>query len=141
MLNYIPPGAPYDLVTAWREAMAAGERVAALRLEGHFWQDLGTPADYLAAHRRLLAGEAPGLARFFPPLTDPLLGPGAEVGAGVEFTGGVSLGLKVRVGARAYLKNTVVWDGAHVAPGVRLEDCIVARGVRVRRSARGQVLV
>ena len=60
------PGQPYDLVQAWREAMAAGERLAYLTVSGHFWQDLGTPENYLAAHRRLLAGASPGWRDIFP---------------------------------------------------------------------------
>ena len=64
--TYIPPQGAYDLVQAWREAMAAGERLAYLTVSGHFWQDLGTPENYLAAHRRLLAGASPKLAAIFP---------------------------------------------------------------------------
>ena len=78
MLDYLPAGKPYDLVAAWRAALAAGERLAAIAVTGHFWQDLGTPAAYLTAHRRLLQGEAPGLARYFGPLDDPFLGPGGS---------------------------------------------------------------
>jgi mannose-1-phosphate guanylyltransferase len=142
MMKYLPPaGKKYDLVRAWREALAAGERLAYLIVSGHFWQDLGTPESYLAAHRRLLAGAAPKLARYFPDLTDPLMGPGARIGARVRFGGGVCLGAQVVVGEGASLKNTVVWDGAAIAPGVELEDCIVASGVEVKDSARGQVLV
>ena len=84
----------YDLVQAWREAIAAGERLASLTVSGHFWQDLGTPENYLAAHRRLLAGASPRLARYFPGLTDPLIGPGARIGAGAQFGGGVSPGVE-----------------------------------------------
>ena len=113
----------------------------ASRCRGHFWQDLGTPENYLAAHRRLLAGASPRLARYFPGLTDPLIGPGARIGAGVEFGGGVCLGVDVVVGEGASLKNTVVWERAVIAPGVELEDCIVASGVQVKDSARGRVLV
>jgi mannose-1-phosphate guanylyltransferase len=142
MMRYLPPaGQPYDLVQAWREAIAAGERLASLTVSGHFWQDLGTPENYLAAHRRLLAGASPRLGRYFPGLTDPLIGPGARIGAGAQFGGGVSLGANVVVGEDASLKNTVVWDRAVIAPGVALEDCIVASGVQVKDSARGRVLV
>lgn len=141
MLAYLPAAGPYDLVAAWREAMAAGERLAAVVVSGHFWQDLGTPAAYLTAHRRLLTGDVPRLAPFFPPLTDPLVGPGATIGAGVHFGGGVCLGAAVQVGAAANLQNTVAWDRAAIAPGVSLEDCIVAAGVTVAHSARGQVLI
>jgi mannose-1-phosphate guanylyltransferase len=141
MLAYIPPGGPADLVRAWREAIAAGERLAYLTVSGFFWQDLGTPENYLAAHRRLLAGASPRLAHFFPGLSDPLLRAGARIGTGVKFGGGVSLGAQVTVGEGASLKNTVVWDRAVISPGVALTDCIVAAGVEVKESARGRVLV
>ena len=141
MLAYIPPQGSSGLVQAWVEAMAAGERLAYLTVSGHFWQDLGTPEHYLAAHRRLFAGASPELGRYFPGLTDPLIGPGARIGAGAQFGGGVCLGSKVVVGEGASLKNTVVWDRAAISPNVTLEDCIVAFGVQVRDSARGLVLV
>jgi len=141
MLRYLPAGGPGNLLDAWRAALAAGERLAALVLTGHFWQDLGTPAAYLTAHQRLLQGAAPRLDRYFGPLGDPFLGPGGVIGAGAEFGGGVCLGTGVRIGAGAALKNTVVWDGAAIEPGVALEDCLVGSGVRVQRNARGEVLV
>jgi len=141
MLAWIPGPGPADLVAAWRAALAQGERLAAVVVSGHFWQDLGTPAAYLAAHTRLLSGAAPRLADFFPPLTDPLVGEGTVVAPGVIFDRGVCLGRQVRVGQRARLKNTVVWDQAVIAPGVSLENCIVGGGVHVTASAQGMVLV
>jgi mannose-1-phosphate guanylyltransferase len=142
MMDYLPPpGQPYNLVQAWREAIAAGERLASLTVSGHFWQDVGTPENYLAAHRRLLSGGSPRLGRYFPGLCDPLMGPGARIAAGAKFGGGVCLGSDVAVGEGASLKNTVVWDRAVIAHGVTLEDCIVAAGVEVKDSARGRVLV
>lgn len=141
MLDYLPAGEPDDLVTAWRRALAAGERLAALTVAGHFWQDLGTPAAYLAAHRRLLQGAAPGLARYLGPLADPFLGADVRVGAGVQFGGGVCLGSQVVIGAGAALRNAVVWEGAIIEPGVVLEDCLVAAGARVQRHAHGEMLV
>jgi mannose-1-phosphate guanylyltransferase len=142
MMKYLPlAGQPADLVQTWREAMAAGERLAGLTVRGHFWQDLGTPEHYLAAHQRLLAGAAPRLAQYFPGLTDPFIAPGARIGAGARCGGGVCLGAEAVVEAGALLKNTVVWERAVIGPGVELEDCIVAAGVRVQDSARGRVLV
>jgi mannose-1-phosphate guanylyltransferase len=141
MLQYVPPEGYFNLVPTWQAALAAGEKLAALVVSGHFWQDLGTPAGYLAAHRLLLGGASPRLAKYFPGLTDPFLGPGTVVGPGVSFGGAVCLGAQVAVGPGASLTNTVVWDGAAIAPGVRLEDSIVASGVQVARSSQGQVLV
>ena len=141
MLNYIPGDGYYDLVTAWRAALAAGEKLDPLVVGGHFWQDLGTPAAYLTAHQRLLKKAAPSLAHLFPRLRDPLLGPGATIGPGVRFGGGVCLGAGVEIGAGAALTNTVAWDRAHIAGGVRLKDCLVATAVKVTHSAQGEVLV
>jgi mannose-1-phosphate guanylyltransferase len=141
MLAYIPPQGSSGLVQAWREALAAGARLAYLRVSGHFWQDLGTPENYLAAHRRLLAGASPRLAGIFGKVTDPRIGPGARIGGGVQFGGGVCLGAAVAVGEGAALKNTVVWARAVIGARVELEDCIVAAGVEVKESARGRMLV
>jgi NDP-sugar pyrophosphorylase family protein len=141
MLDYLPPTGYYDLVAAWRQALAAGERIDALAVSGHFWQDLGSLQGYLAAHCRLLNGEGPGLARFLPPLSDPLLGPGAVLGEGVAYLGCVSLGPGAQVGNGAILKNTVVGEGAWIGPGVRLEGCLVAPGARVAESAADQIIM
>jgi NDP-sugar pyrophosphorylase family protein len=134
MLAYIPPQGSSGLVQAWREAMAAGERLAYITVSGHFWQDLGAGAHWGTG------GSSPGLSSwgYFPGLTDPLIGPGPRIGAGVRFSGGVCLGSSVAVGEGASLKNTVVWDRAAISPHVELEDCIVASGVQVRDSARGR---
>jgi NDP-sugar pyrophosphorylase family protein len=142
IMRYLPPvGVAGDLVAAWRTAIAAGERLAYVQVTGHFWQDLGTPENYLMAHRRLLAGIPPGLARMWNSAVDPLIGGGVRLGAGVHFGGGVCLGAQVAVGEGASLKNTVIWDRAVVGPQVELEDCIVATGVQVTRSARGEILI
>ncbi len=140
LLLYLPGSGYYDLVQAWREALAAGETLAALVVSGHFWEDLGTPASYLEAHRRLLKGEVTRLAPFFKTFSDPLLGTGTVLEEGVSCQGGVCLGNHVWVGNGARLKNTVVWDGACIAPGVHLENCLVDSGANVTHSARNQIL-
>lgn len=141
IFKYLPPAGYYDLVAAWREALAAGERIDALVVSGHFWQDLGSLPGYLAAHCRLLNGEGPGLARFLPPLSDPLLGPGAVLSAGAVCAGCVCLGAGAQVGEGAILKNTVVGEGAWIGPGVSLENCMVAPLARVTHSARDAIVM
>jgi mannose-1-phosphate guanylyltransferase len=141
MLEWLPKKGPADLVAVWREAIAQGEHVAALVVSGRFWQDLGTPEAYLAAHRRLLSGACPGLARFFPPLVDPLVDEGTVLQEGVICAGGVCLGREVRVGEGTRLKNTVAWDRAWIAAGLNLENCVVGQGARVTASARHSILV
>jgi mannose-1-phosphate guanylyltransferase len=141
MLEWLPRQGPADLVAAWQKAIARGEHVAAVVVSGHFWQDLGTPEAYLAAHQRLLSGTCPGLNRFFPPLSDPFLGAGTVLEEGVACGGGVCLGRAVRVGQGTRLINTVAWDEARIRPGLTLENCVVGRGAEVKSSARDTVLV
>jgi mannose-1-phosphate guanylyltransferase len=141
MLSWLPAQGPADLVAVWRRLLAQGEFLAAHVVSGHFWQDLGTPEAYLTAHQKLLSGACPGLAGFFPRMTDPLVGEGSRLAEGVSFAGVVCLGRDVRVGQETWLKNTVVWDGARIGPGLTLENCVVGQGARVTVSARNKVVV
>jgi len=141
MLSWLPVQGPADLVAIWRHLLAQGEFLAAHVVSGHFWQDLGTPEAYLTVHQKLLSGACPGLAGFFPRLTDPLVGEGTELEEGVSCAGGVCLGRDVRVGQGTWLKNTVVWDEARIGPGLTLENCVVGQGARVTASAREKVIV
>jgi mannose-1-phosphate guanylyltransferase len=141
LLKWLPEKGPADLVKAWRQAITQGEHLAALVVSGHFWQDLGTPEAYLAAHHRLLSGTCPELSRFFPPVADPLVDAGTELGEEVICAGSVCLGREVIVGPGTRLKNVVAWDRAWIAPGLTLEDCVVGQGARVMASARKAVLI
>jgi len=141
LLDRMPPDAYVDLIDVYRQALAAGERLGALVVTDHVWEDIGTPAAYLDIHRRLLSGQLPSWRRYFPALTDPYLGAEVQIEAGVGFGGGVCLGPGVKLGGGVHLKNSVIWANASISPGVSLIDCIVGRGVRVTRSARGECLV
>ena len=132
------------------------------RVRGHvvagYWNDLGTPARYLAANLDVLAGRVP-LARF--PGADPFVGtaelapgvraaPGArvaadarvvgpalvlaggEVGAGAEVGPGVVVGAGARVPPGASAGEAVVWDGTALLAGERLASAIAAGTERVR---------
>jgi len=140
-LDYLPGQGYGDLVAAWRQALAAGERIDTLVVSGHFWQDLGSLEGYLQAQCHLLHGDSPGLARFLPRLADPLLGPGVVLGQEVICQGCVCLGAGAQVGRGAALRNTVVGEGAWIGPGVRLEGGLVAPGARVTESARDRIVM
>jgi mannose-1-phosphate guanylyltransferase len=139
VFNLIPPKKFVNIIDTYRQAITAGETVAGSVQKGFFWQDIGTPQDYLEIHCRLLAGELPGLATFYPEITDPFLGEEVTLGARSTMAGGVCLGPGVHVGAEAYLQKTVIWSNAVIDPGVRLEGCVVGKNVRVSQSAKGGI--
>lgn len=139
VFNLIPPKKFVSIIDTYRQAIAAGETVAGSVQKRFFWKDIGTPQDYLEIHYRLLAGDLPGLATFYPEITDPFLGERVTLGSRSTMAGGVCLGPDVKVGAGAYLQNTVVWADAVIDPGVRLESCVVGKNVRVSQSANGGI--
>jgi mannose-1-phosphate guanylyltransferase len=135
-------------------------------LRGHlvdgYWNDLGAPDRYVAAHLDLLAGRVP-LGRFdgadpFAGLVDrgggvrvapgarvdpaaTLLGPamigdGAVVEAGAAVGPDAVVGRGCRIAAGAVVREAVLWDGTALAPGERVERAIAAGDVRVPSNAR-----
>jgi mannose-1-phosphate guanylyltransferase len=135
--------------------LLAGGGVAGWVARG-YWNDLGTPARYLAACLDVLAGRAGA-----PPAgADPRAGmverapgawvsPSAEVeegarlegpawvGAGARLVAGSRVGPGAVVGAGSLVaaggevRRAVTWDGTVVAPGERLEDAVAAGALRV----------
>jgi mannose-1-phosphate guanylyltransferase len=135
--------------------MAAGH-VRGHRVEG-YWNDLGAPDRYLAAHADLLAGRVP-LAPFagVDPLDgaverghgvraarsariDPgatlegpaLLGEGVVVEAGARVGPNVVAGPGCRISGGASVRDAVLWEGTAIAPGERVERAIAAGALRL----------
>jgi mannose-1-phosphate guanylyltransferase len=127
------------------------------RVVSGYWNDLGTPARYLAANLDLLGGAldaarfpgtaplaaAPELAagvRAGPgAVIDPaavlrppvLIGARARIEAGAELGPGVVVGAGARIGAGARVARAVVWDGTEIGPGEAVAGAIAAGAARV----------
>lgn len=126
VLAPIPPGTFYNIIDCYRDLIAAGGRIGALTVQGHFWTDMGTPADYLALHGRLLAGEAPPSLPGLPPVAGPVYqGQAVRVGKGVRFDDWVAIGSQAVIGDHVHLCRVVVWDGAMVPAGTVAVDAIL----------------
>ncbi|MBU0676163.1 MAG: NDP-sugar synthase [Proteobacteria bacterium] len=128
LLRGIPAGEFYDIIDLYISLIKAGGRIVVLPVSNHFWIDMGTPADYLALHRELLAGGLPTLE-----LEDGLVsqgqyfGPRVKLGHKVRFSDWVSIGADVVIGDRSVIARSVVWDGAVIPAGSLIEDKIVVR--------------
>lgn len=131
VLSLIPGGVFYNILDCYAELIRRGGTIKAKVVSGHFWTDMGTPADYLKLHEDLLLhGRMPG---FFPER-----GPGplfvakdAALGSGVVLRDWVAIGSGAVIGEGASLSRVVVWDGVRVAPGSVLADRIISGGNRV----------
>jgi NDP-sugar pyrophosphorylase family protein len=101
-----------------------GMPIAAYVHDG-YWNDIGTPREYLRCNLDILAGRAGRLAPPGRVEDSRLIGDNVLVEHGARIGPDVILGRGARVVAGADLASTVVWDGA-TASG-RLRSAIVSR--------------
>lgn len=102
ILDFLPASGFATIVDGYEEAMRAGHAIAGVEIPGSFWADLGTPAQYLAAHAAIRKRR-----------TFVSLSPGATVAKGAK------------------LENVVAWPDAQIGPRAVLRDAIVGAGCRV----------
>ncbi|MDZ7640816.1 MAG: sugar phosphate nucleotidyltransferase [Desulfurivibrio sp.] len=127
LLLKIPPAVFYHSIDWYRQLIAAGCRVKALVVDGHYWTDMGTPADYLQLHAELLTGRAPlyrdemAAVSGEPPVFH---GTGVRLERDVQFADWAVLGSHSRLAAGVSLRRCVVWDGVTVAAGTTATDTI-----------------
>jgi mannose-1-phosphate guanylyltransferase len=128
VLSLIPEGVFYNSIDCYADLLKRGGTIQALVVSGHFWTDMGTPADYLKLHEDILRkGRMSGF--FSNHGGKPyFLGKDAVLEAGVSLQDWVSIGHGATVGEGASLTRVVVWDGARVAPGSVVTDCIITEG-------------
>lgn len=140
VLDHLPPEGFVGIVDAYKRAMADGERVAGVTLPRSFWADLGTPRDYLDAHRATRDAARSG-------------GPGARLcsrGAeavarkwsrrGARVTGFAAIAPDAVVEPATRIENSVLLTGAVVHRGARLSNAIVGPQAHVYGIAEGAVL-
>ena len=118
LIRTIPEDCPSSLVDAFKIAIDQGGRLQALRADqiaGHYiWEDIGSPAGYLSAHKVLLTGEN----------NRCLVGQGTELPGDVIWKDWVSIGHRVSLGSGVTLCRSVIWEGSDVPSGAVLEDCV-----------------
>jgi len=122
-----------------------------------YWTDLGTPGDYLQAHRDILqrrvavplgyrevypliwVGEDVTLADdafLRPPV---LLGDGVQVETGATVGPMVVLGDEVFIGEEALVEDSILWRQTHVQPRSHIKGCIIGRQASVAGIIHGTV--
>jgi mannose-1-phosphate guanylyltransferase len=121
ILRPYEPG-PRPLVTVLLDCLRRGCRLGGVVLNGGGWFNIGTRHEYLGLHRLLLT------AAWRPAFTpQPWWAPEEVMGDGrYAMTGATWVATGAKVGPGAMLHNTVVWANSRVAPGTRLDACVVA---------------
>ena len=114
VLEAIPSGCFFHIIDLYRELAKAG-KIGCTRIDGSFWQDMGTPDDYLDLHQHLLPSRTPSWQ----------IHESAVIGKDVQFKDWGVVGPRAVIGDGAQLARCVIWEGAEIAAGEELADEII----------------
>lgn len=155
--TYLLERSVLDMIPAGRNVSIERETFPKILAEGNalyayttddYWLDLGRPEHYLDAHRDILLGRMPlqlepGISgpgkgsvhgdRVIAPVhldEDVIIEEGARVGPNAV------LGQGCRVGSRARIVDSVLWDHVVVESDAQIEESIIASGARIGAGAR-----
>jgi len=101
-----------------------------MHLDGAYWRDIGTPAEYrlatedaLSGRIRLRGAAASGLCIE----GDVRLGKNVGFGRGVRIVGPTVIGDNVSIGDETHVERSIVWDSVTIGDRVRVHGSIVGR--------------
>ncbi|RIJ71426.1 NDP-sugar synthase [Nakamurella silvestris] len=130
VLEAIPAG---RVVSVERETfpglLAAGAGVYG-HVDDTYWLDLGTPAAFVKGSTDLVLGTAP-TAALPGPVGAFLALDGAKIEPDAVVDGGTTLGRDVQVAGGATITGSVVFDGALIGTGARIENSIIGAGAQI----------
>lgn len=119
VLEAIPQECFFHIIDLYRELAKAG-KIGCTRIDGSFWQDMGTPDDYLDLHRHLLSSLTPSWQ----------IHESAKIGKDVELKEWGVIGPRAVIGDGAQLARCVIWEEAEVRADAELEDEIIVSKTR-----------
>ena len=146
LLDALPKGREACLkVDGFWPLLREGVQIQAFPLEG-LWADVGTPAQYVAAHGSVLDSPPGERQRWMPPgiverSPGVFIHPSAEVGPGSLLKGPLVIGADCVIGAGAQVGSGVVLGrGTLVAPNARLTRLVTWDGASVEGVHQGGVI-
>ncbi len=126
IFDWIPAEGPSSIIDALLAALRAGEQIGGMMSNG-FWLDLGTPASYRKAHH-LLADPAHRPSFLVDASWPQAIHSEAHIDTSAVLEGIVSVGAGAVIGKGVFLRDSILWPGAVIESGARIEESIV-RGV------------
>lgn len=141
VLRWLPKTESCSIVDAYQKALSRGIAVRGICLHDSYWADLGTPTRYLQAHRDVNnAHESgrPGSSLFVVDQARKVR-EGSLRDASVH--GIVAIGQQRHFPGKITLNHAVVWQGATLTPGSRMDNSIAGRKAIVRGHLSESTLV
>ncbi len=125
VLKNIPKTGESCIIDRYRQLLMEGGKIQAKDVSGCSWTDMGTVADYLALHGRLLEKKIPLWPEFSrPPATPFCVHDDVLQGERVELRDWACVG-RVQVEKNVTLRRCVVWNGARLKEGREYSDALL----------------
>lgn len=115
----------------------------AFDMTSSYWQDIGTPENYLQAHHDFLAGNISGIAEPEPAPYEAatrseidkrsVIGEGCTIKPGVKVTNSV-IGPGVYLDEKAVVEDSVIWAHTRVSTGAEIRSSIIGRSCHIGRN-------
>ncbi len=126
ILKDISPGTFSCILDLYKSMLSAGQVIAALRVDGSYWTDMGTSEDYLQLHAGLLKGSIPCWSEVGEWGSLPfVLSAAANVADDLRMTDWACLG-NVEIEDNVHLSRVVAWDGVRIEAGSRISDMLLS---------------
>jgi mannose-1-phosphate guanylyltransferase len=127
VLQLLPAAGSSSIIDCYKNHLLQGKTIRAHWVSGGFWNDIGTPADYLQLHGDLLTGKAPPYEELgFSADSGPFyMAPDSTMGQNMQMEDWACIGNNVRVGDNCLLRRVVAWNDVKIPPNSVLEDTIV----------------
>ena len=113
------------IIDHYRSLLSQGEEITCYRVDGAFWTDMGTEADYLDLHGGLLSGEFPCWKEIGAVRKPYCISSRAKLPAQVELEDWVCIGdAHIENGSR--LQRVIAWDNVFIPSGQTLVDRLLS---------------
>lgn len=143
-LDLIPKGVnssfEYDI---FPQALDKQVKFSGFVLGDSYWQDIGTPQSYLAAHLDILSGKAAfalgdstDAAETSPTafIENSVIAEGCVIKPNAKITNSV-LGAGVHVEEKAVIENSVLWAHSRISTFAKVRNSVVGKGCHVGKDA------
>jgi NDP-sugar pyrophosphorylase family protein len=123
-LRRIPPRAKISVIPIFMEMIKQGAKLGGIVVDEGAWWDLGTRDKYLEVHEALATGDFFGDGRAWRKPVDET----ARIAADAHIEGFLAAGPGAVIEEGAQVTDCILWEGARVLAGSRLNRCIVTAG-------------
>ncbi|MEE4240368.1 MAG: NDP-sugar synthase [Desulfopila sp.] len=124
IMDSIDPLAYSCIIDRYKDMLCCEKTIAAVRVDGCYWKDMGTVEDYLELHSNLLTKKVPCWAEMRGGPTPFLLAEDAVVRENLTLQDWCAVG-RATIGRNVCISRSVVWDDAVIPDNSRIIDTIV----------------